>query len=167
MPDQEGERFSPLKKDAHTPEGIPGDPYIIRYPGIVAVTDETGSAVELIEFFDCIGGAMWSKHHYAQSPVVRSVRNCGPTMRYLLNPGRANLDLQGSRFPAGICGAAVDSEEIEISYIGIGGGGGGSSELPFLCRGCDPVPDRSCRWREEGRINDMGAEKAAGADRHR
>jgi methanogenesis imperfect marker protein 11 len=94
---------------------------------IVAVADEQGTAVELVEFFDCIGGAMWSKHHYAQSPVVQSVRNCGSTMRYLLNPGTADLDLQGSRFPAGICGAGVDDNEIEISYIGLGGGGVGAS----------------------------------------
>jgi methanogenesis imperfect marker protein 11 len=135
MPDREGERFSPSGKDAGMPEGIPGDPYIIRYPGIVAVADENGSAVELVEFFDCIGGAMWSKHHYAQSPVVRSVRNCGPTMRYLLNPGRADLDLQGSRFPAGICGAAVDSDEIEISYVGIGGGGVGAASCRSFAGG--------------------------------
>ncbi|NYT17825.1 MAG: DUF1743 domain-containing protein [Methanomicrobiales archaeon] len=108
---------------------------MIRYPGIVAVADETGSAVELIEFFDCIGGAMWSKHHYAQSPVVRSVRNCGPTMRYLLKPGRADLDLQGSRFPAGICGATVEGSEIEISYVGIGGGGVGAASCRSFAGG--------------------------------
>ena len=50
------------------------DPYVIRYPQIVAVADETASQVELIEFFDCVGGAMWTQHHYAQSPLVERVR---------------------------------------------------------------------------------------------
>lgn len=103
------------------------DPYLIQYPYIAAVADDKGTAIELIEVFDCIGGAMWSKYHYAKSPVVRSVRNCGSTMRYLLDPGSADLDLQGSRFPAGICGAGITYDEIEISYIGLGGGGVGAS----------------------------------------
>ena len=118
---------SPKKPERVVNEELLKDPYIIQYPMIVAVADEQGTAIELIEFFDCIGGAMWSKHHYAQSPVVQSVRNCGSTMRYLLNPGTANLDLQGSRFPAGICGAGLTDDEIEISYVGLGGGGVGAS----------------------------------------
>lgn len=109
------------------PDEIEGDPFLINYPSIVAVTNETNTDVELIEFFDCIGGAMWSMHHYVKSPVVRSVRNCGPSMRYMLRPGNCNLDLQGSSFPAGICGVDVSGEEIAISYIGLGGGGVGAS----------------------------------------
>ncbi len=127
MPDKEAGQFSPGKNRAGLPEGLSGDPYVIRYPALVAIADEHGAAVELVEFFDCLGGAMWSKHHYARSPVVRSVRNCGPTMRYLLRPGSADLDLQGSSFPAGICGAAVGDDEIEISYVGLGGGGVGAA----------------------------------------
>ena len=34
------------------------EPYIIHYPRIVAVADASGRQVELIEFFDCVGGAM-------------------------------------------------------------------------------------------------------------
>ena len=75
------------------------EPYVIHYPRIVAVADEAGSHVELIEFFDCVGGAMWSKHHYAQSPVVKNVRCVGQTMRYLVTPGTVDLALEGSRFP--------------------------------------------------------------------
>ena len=134
MPDRTAERLIPGSGPVNRGD-IPGDPYIIQYPGIVAVTDENGRAIELIEFFDCLGGAMWSKHHYAQSPVVRSVRNCGPTMRYLLHPGQADLDLQGSKFPAGICGAAVQDDEIEISYVGIGGGGVGAASCRSFAGG--------------------------------
>jgi methanogenesis imperfect marker protein 11 len=107
---------------------MPGYPYVIKYPGIVGVADKNGTEIELIEFFDCIGGAMWSGHHYVQSPIVRSARNVGSSMRYNLIPGKADLDLQGSRFPAGICGAEVSDTEIAISYIGIGGGGVGASD---------------------------------------
>jgi methanogenesis imperfect marker protein 11 len=109
------------------PDTLQGDPYLIHYPSIVAVTDARGANLELIEFFECIGGAMWSMHHYVKSPVVQSVRNCGSSMRYLLKPGDCELDLQGSSFPAGICGATVDEAEISISYIGLGGGGVGAS----------------------------------------
>jgi methanogenesis imperfect marker protein 11 len=103
------------------------EPYVIHYPRIAAVADEAGEKVELVEFFDCIGGAMWSKHHYAQSPIVRNVRCVGSTMRYLLKSGTADLALEGSRFPAGISGCTVDAEEIAITYIGMGGGGVGAA----------------------------------------
>jgi len=103
------------------------EPYIIHYPRIVAVADEAGSCVELIEFFDCIGGAMWSKYHYAKSPVVKNVRCVGQTMRYLLTPGSVDLALEGSRFPAGISSCKVDASEIAVTYIGMGGGGVGAA----------------------------------------
>lgn len=103
------------------------DPYVIHYPRIIAVSDDSGSSVELIEFFDCIGGAMWSKHHYAQSPLVRNVRCVGSTMRYSLKTGTVDLALEGSRFPAGISACTVDGAEIAVTYIGMGGGGVGAA----------------------------------------
>jgi len=106
------------------------DPYTIRYPQIVAVADDDNSRVELVEFFDCTGGAMWVKRHYAQSPLVESVRTVGATNRYLLHQGTADLALEGSRFPAGIAGVEVDDAEIAITYRGLGGGGVGAS----ICR---------------------------------
>ena len=106
------------------------DPYTIRYPQIVAVADESGGHVELIEFFDCTGGAMWVKRHYAQSPLVRSVRTVGATNRYILSTGTVDLALEGSVFPAGIAGVAVDEDAIAITYRGLGGGGVGAS----ICR---------------------------------
>ncbi len=103
------------------------DPYVIHYPRIVAVADDSGSSLELIEFFDCIGGAMWSKHHYAKSPLVRNVRCVGATMRYSLKTGTVDLALEGSRFPAGISACRVEGSEIAVSYIGMGGGGVGAA----------------------------------------
>ncbi len=110
------------------------EPYTIHYPQIVAVADESGKHVELIEFFDCIGGAMWVKRHYAQSPLVRSVRTVGATNRYLLRTGSVDLALEGSVFPAGIAAVAVDEGEIAITYRGLGGGGVGAS----ICRASAP-----------------------------
>jgi methanogenesis imperfect marker protein 11 len=134
------------------PDELEGEPFLIHYPSIVAVSNETGTIVELIEFFDCIGGAMWSMHHYAKSPVVVSVRNCGPSMRYILRPGSCILDLQGSSFPAGICGIGVNEKEIDVSYIGLGGGGVGAS-------GCRAFAGGVLRCRNEP----SGGGKKAGA----
>jgi methanogenesis imperfect marker protein 11 len=103
------------------------DPYVIHYPRIVAVADDFGSSVELIEFFDCIGGAMWSKYHYAKSPLVSNVRCVGATMRYSLKTGTVDLALEGSRFPAGISACIVEGTEIAVTYIGMGGGGVGAA----------------------------------------
>ena len=128
------------------------EPYIIQYPKIVAVVDETGNRVELIEFFDCVGGAMWTQHHYAKSPVVNDVRCVGSTTRYLISPGSVDLALEGSRFPAGISGVIVDDTEIAISYIGMGGGGVGAT---------------ACRDRAKGvlrsKSDESGGGKVAGA----
>ncbi len=110
-------------------ENIP-DPYIIEYPFIAAITDRNGEKVELIEFFDCIGGAMWTKLHYGKSPLVDSIRQIGSSARYILKPGFVDLALEGSKFPAGICGVKVNTHTIEITYVGIGGGGVGAS----VCR---------------------------------
>ncbi|MDD1703515.1 MAG: DUF1743 domain-containing protein [Methanoregula sp.] len=119
------------------------EPYSIRYPQIVAVADETGSRVELVEFFDCVGGAMWTQYHYAQSPLVDSVRCVGSTTRFHLHPGSVNLALEGSRFPAGISGVTVTENEIAVTYIGMGGGGVGATTCRAAARGvlrehCDP-----------------------------
>ncbi|HVP94107.1 MAG TPA: methanogenesis marker protein 11 [Methanoregulaceae archaeon] len=106
------------------------DPYIIHYPQIIAVVDDSGTQVELIEFFECTGGAMWAKQHYAKSPLVRSIRNIGQTMRYMVTPGETDLALEGSRFPAGISAVSVTGDEVLVSYVGLGGGGVGAS----VCR---------------------------------
>lgn len=103
------------------------EPYVIHYPRIVAVANTSASQVELIEFFDCVGGAMWSKCHYQKSPLVESVRCIGSTMRYLLRTGTVDLALEGSRFPAGISACNVEGAEIAVSYIGMGGGGVGAA----------------------------------------
>lgn len=128
------------------------EPYVINYPRICAVADQTGSRLELFEFFDCVGGAMWSKKQYAQSPLVESVRCVGNIMRYMLRPGHVDLALEGSKFPAGISDVAVDDREITITYIGMGGGGVGAA---------------ACRSEAEGvlrsRSDESGGGKVAGS----
>ena len=111
------------------------DPYIIHYPQIVAIVDDDGKQIELVEFFECTGGAMWSKLHYAKSPLVISVRNVGQTMRYLVTPGEADLALEGSRFPAGISAVSVKGDEVLVSYVGLGGGGVGASACRSYAQG--------------------------------
>jgi len=106
------------------------EPYIIRYPAIAAVTDADGLLIECIEFFDCIGGAMWAHTHYLKSPLVVSARIVGNTNRFIIQKGTSDLTLEGSRFPAGIAGAGVDADTITITYRGLGGGGVGAS----VCR---------------------------------
>ncbi len=131
------------------------DPYVIHYPRITAVADEAGERVELIEFFDCVGGAMWSAKHYAKSPLVVSARPVGGTMRYLLKQGTVDLALEGSRFPAGIAGVEVTGTEIGISYLGMGGGGVGAA----ACRSDAAGVIRS-------RSDESGGGKVAGCTIH-
>ncbi|KAF5031135.1 hypothetical protein DSECCO2_630890 [anaerobic digester metagenome] len=78
---------------------------------------------------------MWVKRHYAQSPLVRSVRTVGATNRYILRIGVADLALEGSVFPAGIAGVAVEGDMIAITYRGLGGGGVGASICRATARG--------------------------------
>lgn len=123
---------------------IPGDPYAITYPEIIAIADSRGTNVELIEHFDCIGGAMWAAHHYRKSPLVKNLKNVGSTVRYLLRTGHEDLELASSVFPAGISGVEVTGREIGISYIGMGGGGVGASICRAGAKGvlrarCDPA----------------------------
>jgi methanogenesis imperfect marker protein 11 len=121
------------------------DPYTITYPQITALTNHEGNRVELVEFFDCVGGAMWAKTHYSRSPLVHSARCVGNSMRYLLEPGEVTLALSGSRFPAGISGVEVSNGEIRITYLGMGGGGVGAS----ICRARAQGVER-CRYDESG-----------------
>lgn len=119
------------------------EPYVIHYPQIVAVADTGGNRVEVVEFFDCIGGAMWARHHYRKSPLVESVRTIGATTRYILRSGSTSLDLAGSTFAGGISGVSVEGDEIAVTYIGLGGGGVGASICRSTAKGvirctCDP-----------------------------
>ena len=127
--------------------GSISEPYVIHYPRIAAVADNAGDTVELVEFFDCVGGAMWSARHYAKSPLVASARPVGGTMRYLLRKGSVDLALEGSRFPAGISGVAVSEKEIAVTYIGMGGGGVGAA---------------ACRSDAKGVLRSRGDESGGG-----
>ncbi|WOF15288.1 DUF1743 domain-containing protein [Methanoplanus sp. FWC-SCC4] len=111
-------------------ENISKTPYSISYPEILAVASADNSRVELIERFDCIGGAMWAGSHYKKSPLVESVRIIGNTQRFLLKTGCVDLALQGSYFPAGISDVLVTDSEVAVTYLGMGGGGVGAS----VCR---------------------------------
>ncbi|TAJ45827.1 hypothetical protein CUJ86_00180 [Methanofollis fontis] len=115
--------------------GALSDPYVVRYPLIVGIAERSGDRIEVVEFYDCLGGAHWVRHHYAQSPVVLSARTVGPTTRYVLRAGTVDLPLEGSRFPAGIAGAAVEGDEVSVTYLGMGGGGVGAAACRALAGG--------------------------------
>jgi methanogenesis imperfect marker protein 11 len=120
------------------------DPYQVPYQEIIAIASKDGRQIELIECFDCIGGGMWAAKHYAQSPLVTSVRKVGTSIRYHITPGSVELQLIGSKFPAGISGASVSNTEITITYIGMGGGGVGASVCRAKAKGVPRAETTPC-----------------------
>lgn len=104
-----------------------GDPYVVAYRQIHALADESGERVELLERSSCYGGSAWARYHYSHGPLVCSSRNIGDWFRYILRPGRADLDLISSRRSAGIESVLVREKEVEITYAGLGGGGVGAT----------------------------------------
>jgi methanogenesis imperfect marker protein 11 len=103
------------------------DPYVVVYQQIHALCSEDGSKVELLERSSCYGGSAWARYHYSRGPMVVSSRNVGEWFRYLVKPGRADLDLISSKRSAGIESVLVRGNEVEISYAGLGGGGVGAT----------------------------------------
>jgi methanogenesis imperfect marker protein 11 len=103
------------------------DPYVVVYRQIHALCSEDDSRVELLERSSCYGGSAWARFHYSKSPLVLSSRNVGEWFRYLVKPGRADLDLISSKRSAGIESVLVRGDEVEISYAGLGGGGVGAT----------------------------------------
>jgi methanogenesis imperfect marker protein 11 len=103
------------------------DPYVVVYQQIHALCSEDDSMVELLERSSCYGGSAWARFHYSQGPMVLSSRNVGEWFRYLVKPGRADLDLISSKRSAGIESVLVRGDEVEISYAGLGGGGVGAT----------------------------------------
>ena len=144
------------------------EPYIIHYPRIVAVADETGEPVELIEFFDCVGGAMWTQHHYAQSPVVNDVRCVGSTTRYSDQTGIGRSRTGRLPVPRGhFWRASWMDTEIAITYIGMGGGGVGAAACRSDAAGVSCGAKAIRPGGESGRCHPLAPPQAAGADRGR
>ncbi len=106
------------------------DPYVVVYKQIHVVVDDEGSRVELMERSNCYGGSAWARYHYSRGPLVKSSRNLGEWFRYLIAPGKVDLDLVSSKRSAGIESAIVKGSEVEVTYAGLGGGGVGAT----LCR---------------------------------
>ena len=106
------------------------DPYVVVYKQIHVVVDDGGSRVELMERSNCYGGSAWARYHYSRGPLVKSSRNLGEWFRYLIVPGKVDLDLVSSKRSAGIESVIVKGSEVEVTYAGLGGGGVGAT----LCR---------------------------------
>jgi methanogenesis imperfect marker protein 11 len=103
------------------------DPYVVVYRQIHAVADESGEEVELLERSSCYGGSAWARYHYSRGPLIISSRSQGEWFRYLVRPGKIDLDLVSSRRSAGIESVRVLGDEVEITYAGLGGGGVGAT----------------------------------------
>ena len=103
------------------------DPYVVVYRQIHAVVDDEDSRVELMERSSCYGGSAWARYHYSRGPLVLSSRNLGEWFRYMISPGKVDLDLVSSRRSAGIESVLVKGKEVEITYAGLGGGGVGAT----------------------------------------
>jgi len=113
------------------------DPYTVPYQGIYVICDDQNKKAEIIEHSNCYSGACWSLHHYAKSPAVTSAFSYGEYMRYSVNIGKAPLHLRSSVAAAGIESVFClsGSNEVEITYIGIGGGGVGATKCRALAKG--------------------------------
>jgi methanogenesis imperfect marker protein 11 len=103
------------------------DPYVVVYQQIHALCNDDDSMVELLERSSCYGGSAWARFHYSKGPMVLSSRSVGEWFRYLVKPGRADLELVSSKRSAGIESVLVKGDEVEISYAGLGGGGVGAT----------------------------------------
>jgi methanogenesis imperfect marker protein 11 len=103
------------------------DPYVVVYKQIHAVVDDEGSRVELMERSSCYGGSAWARYHYSKGPLVKISRNLGEWFRYMITPGKVDLDLVSSQRSAGIESVIVNGNEVEVTYAGLGGGGVGAT----------------------------------------
>ena len=103
------------------------DPYVVVYKQIHAVVDDECQWVELMERSSCYGGSAWARYHYSNGPLVKSSRNLGEWFRYMITPGKADLDLVSSKRSAGIESVVVGEKEVEVTYAGLGGGGVGAT----------------------------------------
>jgi len=99
----------------------------VVYKQIHAVVDDEGSRVELMERSSCYGGSAWARYHYSKGPLVKSSRALGEWFRYMISPGKVDLDLASSKRSAGIESVVVNAREVEVTYAGLGGGGVGAT----------------------------------------
>lgn len=100
--------------------------WMAPYQRIIAIADEAGKYVDLIEESPTIGGSAWITYHIGKtSPLVVKARREGSRNIFRLRAGRESVKLV-----PGICGAGIEevevlNNEIAISYCGLGGGGVG------------------------------------------
>lgn len=106
-------------------------PWVTPYKDILAICDEAGKQIDLIEENNCYGGAAWARHHFiSSSPLIKECKTLGNTTRYLLDAGGSDLDLIPTFSAAGIESAIINDRTVELTYVGLGGGGVGAT----LCR---------------------------------
>ncbi len=102
-------------------------PYTVAYKQIHAIANEDGKLVEILERSNCYGGSAWAMYHYSKGDLIVSARPIGDWFRYIVHPGKIELNLISSKISAGIESVNIKEHEIEITYYGLGGGGVGAT----------------------------------------
>ena len=110
-------------------------PWVVPYDNIIAISNEEGTHVELIEQTNCYGGAAWAKHHFlSSSSLISDSKTIGNSTRYLLKTGKSKLNLIPSVSAAGIESVIVNETTVEVTYAGMGGGGVGATACRSLSK---------------------------------
>lgn len=117
--------------------------WISPFERIVACYDPEAGLVELVEDHargTCFGGSAWSHYHILKnSPIVKGARREGTRNFFLIEPGRADLDLEPGISQGGIEECAVADDTIMITYAGLGGAGVGMAKGRGLADGVGSV----------------------------
>jgi len=110
-------------------------PWVVPYDNIIAICNENGTHVELIEQTNCYGGAAWARHHFlSSSSLILESKTIGNSSRYLLKTGKSRLNLVPSVSAAGIESVIIKENTVEVTYAGMGGGGVGATACRSLAK---------------------------------
>jgi methanogenesis imperfect marker protein 11 len=117
--------------------------WVSPFEKIVACYDPKAGLVELMEDHargTCFGGSAWSHYHIPRnSPIVIGARREGTRNFFLLEPGRAELDLEPGISQGGVEECKLQDDTISITYSGLGGAGVGMARGRGLAKGVGSV----------------------------
>ena len=106
------------------------DPWIAPYKKVLTMVD--GDQVEIVEYHPCIGGSEWMIYQYKRSSdLVKKSKRDGNKHTYIVEVGKADMDLKASFSAAGIEEVSVVDDEVKVIHAGLAGAGVGAA----MCRG--------------------------------
>ncbi|MGH7203356.1 MAG: methanogenesis marker protein 11 [Candidatus Levyibacteriota bacterium] len=117
--------------------------WIMEYNALYGIVDSTAKKVMYIENYGPPDGFFiegWRALHFPNtSPLVeKSYREGGSTI-FILNEGKANLNLVPSFAPIGIEECQVKNNEVRITIAGFGGGGVSASFSRGMAKGVKQI----------------------------